>query len=136
MAGGTNARLGALAAAVIRARMPSMVDRMARHRRIAEAYDAVLGAHALPRAEDPTVYLLRHPERVRLAEALESAGIPTAVYYPRCVHDHPAHTDRVHTPSPLHHAQRYCAENLALPFHAGLSDEDVAHIVATLGAIL
>ena len=71
-----------------------------------------------------------------VADALESAGIPTAVYYPRCVHDHPAHTDRVHTPGPLQHAQRYCAESLALPFHAGLSNEDVAHIVATLEAVL
>ena len=136
VAGGTNARLGALAAAVVRARMPTMADRMTRHRQIAEVYDAALGTHALPRAEDPTVYVLRHPERVRVADALESAGIPTAVYYPRCVHEHPAHADRVHTPGPLQHAQRYCAESLALPFHAGLSDEDVAHIVATLEAVL
>ena len=135
-AGGTNARLGALCAAVVHARMPAIPDRMARHRVIAAAYDDALGAHALPRAADPTVYVLRHPERTRLAEALDSAGIPTTVYYPRCVHDHPAYADRVRISGPLEHAARYCEESLALPFHAGLSDEAVAHVVATLKAVL
>ena len=134
--GGTNARLGALTAAVVRARMPAIADRMARHRVIAAAYDDALGEHALPRAEDATVYVMRHSERARVAGALESAGIPTAVYYPRCVHEHPAHIDRVHVPSPVTNAQRYCGEGLALPFHAGLSDADVAHIVTTLRAAL
>ena len=136
VADGTNARLGALTAAVVHARMPAIPDRMARHRVIAAAYDGVLGERALPRAEDATVYVLRHPERAWLAGVLESAGIPTAVYYPRCVHEHPAHAERVHVPSPLQHAPRYCAESLALPFHAGLSDEAVAHVVATLRAAL
>jgi len=136
VAGGTNARLGALTAAVVHARMPAIPDRMTRHRTIAAAYDDVLGEHALPRADDATVYVMRHPERARLAEALESAGIPTAVYYPRCVHEHPAHADRVLVPSPLTNARRYCAEGLALPFHAGLSDEAVDHILNALRSAL
>ena len=136
VAGGTNARLGALTAAVVHARMSAIPDRMARHRVIAAAYDDVLGEHALPRAEDSTVYVLRHSERARLAGVLESAGIPTAVYYPRCVHEHPAHAERVHVPSPLQHGPRYCEESLALPFHAGLSDEAVAYITGTLRTVL
>lgn len=134
--GGTNARMGALAAAVLLARMPTIPHRLNRNRSIAAAYDDVLGDLALPRADEPTVYVLRHPDRDRLAADLKTAGIPTAVYYPRCVHEHPAFADHVRVPRPLARAPQYCEDSLALPLYAELGDDQIDHIVETLRRVL
>jgi UDP-2-acetamido-2-deoxy-ribo-hexuluronate aminotransferase len=136
--GGTNARLNAVSAAVIHARMLTINEEIERRRTIAEAYDAVVGHRAVPRAPNSPVstYALVHPRRDRVVEGLAEAGIPTAVYYPRFVHDHPAIRERVRVPHLLPNATRYCRQTLALPCHGGLSDADVSRVVAALGAVL
>jgi UDP-2-acetamido-2-deoxy-ribo-hexuluronate aminotransferase len=135
---GTNARLNAVSAAVIHARMPVINEEIRRRRTIAEAYDAVIGHRAVPRSPNSPVstYAFLHPRRDRVVAALAEAGIPTAVYYPRFVHDHPAIRERVRVPHLLPNATRYCRQTLALPCHGGLSDADVARVVAALAAVL
>jgi len=136
--GGTNARLDAVSAAVLRARMDSTVDAIARRRELADRYDSVQGISPVPRskASPVSVYAFRHSERDRVAAQLEDAGIPTQVYYPRLVHDHPAIRDRVRIAGSLDNAEQFCAESLALPCHGGLSEEQVDHIVRVLERVL
>ena len=132
--GGTNARLDAVSAAVLRAQMPVMGREISCRRAIAAAYDAVVGHRAVPRAVTSPVstYALVHPKRDKLAKALATAGIPTAVYYPHFVHDHPAIRARVRVPHLLPNATVYCRSTLALPCHGGLSDAHIAQVVAAL----
>jgi dTDP-4-amino-4,6-dideoxygalactose transaminase len=136
--GGTNGRLDAVSAAVLRARMPLMESELTRRSEIAKAYDAVVGGYALRRPADTTMstYVLLHPQREAVRESLAGAGIPSAVYYPWLVHDHPAIRDRVLVPSPLLNATEYCSQTLALPCHGGLSDDDVARVVHALQVAL
>jgi dTDP-4-amino-4,6-dideoxygalactose transaminase len=136
--GGTNARLDAVSAAVLRARMDTTVDAIERRRTIAERYDAVPAINPVPRSESSpvSVYAIRHPDRDRVAAALEDEGIPTQVYYPRLVHDHPAIRDRVRIAGRLDNAVQFCGEALALPCHGGLSEEQVDHIVGVLERVL
>jgi UDP-2-acetamido-2-deoxy-ribo-hexuluronate aminotransferase len=136
--GGTNARLDAVSAAVIRARMDTTVDAIERRRSIADRYDKVVGTNAVPRSRSSpvSVYALRCSDRDRIVAELESEGIPTQVYYPRLVHDHPAIRDRVRIAGSLDNAIQFCGESLALPCHAGLSEEQVGHIVRVLERVL
>lgn len=136
--GGTNARLNELHAAVLLTQVDELPAEMSRRRSVAAALDGVVGDAAIPRAGDGpvSVYAFRHTERDRVASALNSDGISTAVYYPRMVHEHPAIHDRVRVAGPLTHAKRYCSSTLSVPCHGGLTGEQVAHMVRTLGRVL
>lgn len=136
--GGTNARLDAVSAAVLRARMDTTIEAIERRRAIADRYDAVEGINPVPRSESSpvSVYAIRHPDRDRVAAALEDEGIPTQVYYPRLVHDHPAIRDRVRVSGSLDNAERFCSESLALPCHGGLNEGQVDRIVDVLERVL
>lgn len=137
-AGGTNARLDAVSAAVVHARMSSIAGEIERRREIAEAYDAVVAHRAVRRAAESPVstYAILHPRRDQLMAALAESGIPTAIYYPRFVHDHPAIRGRVRVPALLPHATRFCRQTLALPCHGGLTVAHVRQVTDTLEALL
>jgi len=136
--GGTNARLSAMLAAVLRARMPQVEKECARRREIADLYDSVIG-HPVVRRDvnsSVSVYAFLHPKREMVAAQLQELGIPTAVYYPRFVHDHPAYRSRVRVPHLLPNALRFCRQTLALPCHGGMSDSDVSRVVDALESVL
>jgi dTDP-4-amino-4,6-dideoxygalactose transaminase len=136
--GGTNARLDAVSAAALNARMDGMKKEVHRRRAIAAAYDAVPGIAPVVRdsASPVAVYAIRHPQRDKLAERLSQAGIPTRVYYPQMVHQHPAYRDRVVVRSSIERASAFCTETLSLPCHGGLTDDEVACVVSALGRCL
>ncbi len=127
-----NSRLDALQAAVLLGHLPALSGRIARRRALAERYDAALppGVHALPRDPGSPVhlYVIRVPQRDRVAEVLAAHGIETRVYYPRPLHHEPALGRSAVTPM----ADRLCAEVLAIPVHAGLTDADVDRVLDAL----
>lgn len=134
---GGNCRLDAVQAAVLLGHLGALEARVQRRRQIAARYDRVLGGLALPR--DPgspvSVYVIRHAERDRLRAVLAEQGIGSAVYYPRAMTAQPllggdAEQARARTP----HAVSFCAQALALPCHADLSDADVERIAAAVAA--
>jgi dTDP-4-amino-4,6-dideoxygalactose transaminase len=133
---GTNSRLDAIQAAVLLVHLDVLDDRLARRRSIAARLDLAVGGRALPR--DPgspvTVWALRHPERERLAGALEHAGIDARVYYPAPLSELPAMVDRCRVPAPLSHAIAASREVLSVPCHADLTDDEVDRIVQVLEA--
>lgn len=133
---GGNSRLDALQAAVLLGHLPELPARVTRRRAIAALYDANLPAavRPLPRAPGNAVhhYVVRTADRDGLARALAAAEIETAVYYPRTVGDQPALAGLPAIPTP--NARRFCAEALALPSHEGLTDDDVARVIAAVRA--
>ena len=136
--GGTNARLSSLLAAVLRERMPFIQTESDRRREIAEAYDSVLEHRAVRRdADGPvSVYAFLHAKRDELAHQLQEMGVPTAIYYPRFVHDHPAIRGRVRVPHLLPNATRFCRQTLALPCYGAMTDSDVTRVMDALEALL
>ncbi len=136
--GGTNARLSSLLAAILRARMAHIEAECQRRKEIAEIYDSVLGQRAVPRDSNSpvSVYAFLHPKRDAIAAQLKTAGIPTAVYYPRLVQDHPAFKGAVRVPNLLPNALRFCRQTLALPCYGGMEDADVTRVVDALETVL
>jgi dTDP-4-amino-4,6-dideoxygalactose transaminase len=75
-----------------------------------------------------SVYCIRVLDRARLVAHLTRAGVASAVYYPRPLHQQPALTGRVRlTDCPA--AEAFCAQALALPCHGELSDAQVARVL-------
>ena len=136
--GGTNARLNAVSAAALNARSELMAREGNRRRAIADAYDRIPGIAPVWRSaiSPVSVYAIRHPDRDRLSRALAKCGVPTRVYYPRMVHDHPAFIERIVVSGSTQQAAAFCSEALALPCHGGMTDDDVAHVVSAMGRCL
>jgi dTDP-4-amino-4,6-dideoxygalactose transaminase len=135
---GTNARLPSLLAAVLRVRMASMDAEILRRREIAAVYDSVLEHRAIRRdVNSPvSIYAFLHPRRDKIADQLREAGIPTAIYYSRLAHDHPAFKQRVRIPNLMPNAMRFCRQTLALPCYGRMSDSDVDRVVEALESVL
>lgn len=127
---GRNSRLDAVQAAVLLAHAPRVQARVARRRAIAARYDAELptALTRVPRdAGSPIgVYVVRTARRDDVRRRLADRGVETSIYYPRPMGRQPAVTGA----APCPRAERLCDEVLALPAHEGLTDIDVAQVLA------
>jgi dTDP-3-amino-3,4,6-trideoxy-alpha-D-glucose transaminase len=135
---GTNSRLDELQAAVLRLFLGEL-DGWNRARREAAARYADLGLGefcALPEDEPGHVYhmyVVRSPERARLAEALAAAGIANASYYVTPLHLQPPLQQAIgREQPPLPETERASRENLALPMWAGIPEETQEQVVSVI----
>lgn len=123
---GTNSRLDELQAAVLRVKLP-YVDEWNESRRFrADAYREFLAgtrcelSAASPEGEHVYhQFVVAHPERERIRQALEAEGIATAVYYAVPCHLQPVFADLGEPPS-LPVAERWAERALALPIYPEL----------------
>jgi dTDP-4-amino-4,6-dideoxygalactose transaminase len=135
---GTNSRLDALQAAVLRVKLRHLERWNAERRRRAEAYTAALEGTpglALPRERAGArsawyLYTLRARQRDRLAEHLARHGIASAVHYPRPIHLQPAMVSAGGRPGDLPVSERLSAEVLSLPLYPELPLDAVERIAA------
>ena len=133
---GMNGRLDSIQAAVLLAKMSVFADELVIRERVARYYDSRLGnAVTTPaRVADSTsawaiyaILLKDAATRDRVQATLRADGVPTSIYYPRPLHLQPAygaHHDGARLPVSEDLAQRI----LALPIHADLSEEAMAHV--------
>jgi dTDP-4-amino-4,6-dideoxygalactose transaminase len=134
---GTNSRLDELQAAVLRLFLGEL-DGWNRARREAAARYAELGLGdycELPEDEPGHVYhmyVVRTPERTRMAEALSAAGIASASYYVTPTHLQPALKGLGYEEGSLPETERAARENLALPMWAGIPAEVQERVVAVV----
>ncbi len=92
---GTNSRLDEVQAAILRVQLRHLEAGNAARRSLAALYDQELKGtgFALPAAAPDHVYhqyVIRHPRRDALREALKAQGIGTLIHYPAPVHLQPA----------------------------------------------
>jgi dTDP-4-amino-4,6-dideoxygalactose transaminase len=135
---GVNSRLDELQAAILRAFLPLLPAMNARRRAVAERYKQELAG--LPRLTLPPaeragsasawhLFVVRHPERDALKDALASRGVQALVHYPTPSHLQPAFAPpRALLPV----SERLAREVLSLPLHPELSDEQVAAVIAAV----
>ena len=134
---GTNSRLDELQAAVLRLFLGEL-DGWNRARREAAARYAELGLGEfceLPEDEPGHVYhmyVVRTPERTRVAEALSAAGIGNASYYVTPTHLQPALKGLGYEEGALPETERAGRENLALPMWAGITAEIQEQVVSVV----
>ena len=135
---GYNYRLPALAAALGLAQWPRLADILAQKRGLAARYRAALSGPAWSwRPEDPAEtpnYWLNtvcHPERDRLWQRLEAAGISARPLWPAVPQQAPYRDCRYVQRENV--AGRLAATALSLPSSPGLSEAEQAAVITALG---
>jgi dTDP-4-amino-4,6-dideoxygalactose transaminase len=131
---GYNSRLDEVQAVVLRVFL-SKIEEWNRWRREAAGRYAELGlgeACDLP-ADEPGhvyhMYVVRSPERDRIAESLQAADISSAAYYTTPLHLQPALEFLGHREGDFPETERAGRENLALPLWAGIGAEVQERVV-------
>lgn len=134
---GTNARLDTLQAAVLLAKLEHFEWELGERARIGARYSERLApVCAVPEILPGNThvyaqYTIRAVDRDRLARALGAAGVPTAVYYPRCLHEQPVFADLA-VRAELRESERAAREVLSLPMHPFLSERDQDRVIAAV----
>lgn len=143
---GLNARMDTLQAAVLLAkfgRFPSEVDR---RQEVAAAYASALeGVVETPRTFEGkvsawaqyTVRLGAHaPRRAELQAQLSEAGVPTAVYYGKPLHEQAAYSGLGYRSEDFPHSVAASREVLSLPFSPDLDSASIETVAGALRAAL
>jgi len=136
---GMNSRLDEIQAAALRLFLGHL-DGWNEARREAAARYAELGLGELcelPRDEPGHVYhmyVVRSPERDRIAAALRAAEIGCATYYTTPLHLQPVYAGLGHRPGSLPETERASRETVALPLWAGISEAQQEEVVDTIRA--
>ena len=141
---GTNSRLDALQAAVLRVKLRHLekwtLARQARARRYRELFNefGLSGILSLP-PDPPTEYFHVYnqfsiccPERDRLREYLRNHGIPTEIYYPLPLHLQPAFSYLGYKSGQFPHSELISSQVLALPAHPELTEAQQGLVVQTI----
>jgi dTDP-4-amino-4,6-dideoxygalactose transaminase len=136
---GWNSRLDEMQAAILRVKLRYLAGENQRRAEIAARYDraaAGAGLQPPPTQVDRTSvyhqYVVRHPERDRVREALARRGVGTAVHYPRPVHLQEAYQAYGGGPGSLPITEQAAQEVLSLPMYPELNDEQVDAICLAL----
>jgi dTDP-4-amino-4,6-dideoxygalactose transaminase len=136
---GTNSRLDAVQAAMLRVFLPRLTGWNEARREAAARY-AELGLGELVElpAEQPGhvyhMYVVRSSRRAEIAAALGEAGIACASYYVTPLHLQPALRYLGVAEGSLPETERAAAENLALPMWGGITREQQERVVEAVRA--
>lgn len=132
---GMNARLDTLQAAVLLAKLPHFDAELARKTSAAEYYSRGLSGACVPPATAPgnthvyAQYTVRVQNRDRVASKLREAGIPTAVYYPKCLHQERIFSGLGYGSGSFPVSEKASEEVLSLPMHPFLTREEQDRVI-------
>jgi dTDP-3-amino-3,4,6-trideoxy-alpha-D-glucose transaminase len=133
---GVNSRLDELQAALLRVGLRHLAAWTERRRALAAFYRRELeGSGVEPLGEQPYaravfhLFVVRHPRRDALADALKARGIGTLIHYPIPLHLQPAFASLGGRPGDLPVAEKATAEVLSLPLYPELTDEQARAVV-------
>ena len=136
---GYNSRLDPLQAAILRVKLAHLDDWNARRRAIAARYQQGLAGCGLtlpqvPDWADPVwhLYVVRHPKRDALQQALNEAGVGTLIHYPIPPHRQQAYAEQGYRQGEFPIADAMAEEVLSLPIGPHLSFEDQDRVIAAL----
>jgi UDP-2-acetamido-2-deoxy-ribo-hexuluronate aminotransferase len=135
---GTNGRFDTIQAAVLLAKMPHFSDEIAARSRIGARYSELLKDVAIVPEVMPgnihvyAQYTIRLKNRDEVAAALKAKGIPTAMYYPKCLHEQPVFAPFGYKWGDFPVAEKASREVLSLPMHPFLSEADQNAIVSAV----
>jgi UDP-2-acetamido-2-deoxy-ribo-hexuluronate aminotransferase len=74
-------------------------------------------------------YTIRVAERDKVAQNLKAKGIPTAVYYPKCLHEQPVFSDLGYKWGDFPESEKASREVLSLPMYPFLTEKEQDKIV-------
>ena len=132
---GMNGRFDTIQAAVMLAKMPHFDAEVEHRRRIGARYTELLrGRCVVPEVAPGNThvyaqYTIRVPQRDALGARLKAAQIPTAVYYPKCLHEQPVFASAGCRWGDLPESERASREVISLPMHPFLTETEQDQIV-------
>lgn len=139
---GTNGRFDTLQAAVILAKLPHFPSEVEARGRIGTRYSEALKDVCVTPAIAPgnthvyAQYTIRVPDRDHLGTELRKLGIPTAIYYPKCLHEQPVFEGCGHQAGDFPVAMKASREVISLPMHPFLAESDQDRIITAVRSIL
>lgn len=141
---GMNGRLDTLQAAILLAKLPYFDDEVAARGRIGARYTGMFAS--VPGVVAPLVaagntsvyaqYTIRVADRDGLGAKLKERGIPTAQYYPKCLHEQPVYAPLGYKFGDFPEAEKASREVLSLPMSPFLTESDQNAVVEAIKGIL
>jgi dTDP-4-amino-4,6-dideoxygalactose transaminase len=141
---GTNSRLHALQAAVLRVKLRYLdawqqgrQERAERYRRLLESagLSSFIAAPPRPPVNFEHVYnqfTIRSSRRDDLKAFLQAAGVPSEIYYPLCIHLQKAFAYLGHKPGEFPESEKASREVLSLPVYPELPDAQQDRVVQAI----
>ncbi len=137
---GFNSRLDTLQAAILLAKFPYFEDEVTARNRIGARYSEQLeDCFKVPVVEEGNThvyaqYTLRVENRAELQAALKEKGVPSAIYYPKCLHVQPVFEYLRYKEGSFPEAEKAAQTVLSLPMHPLLTEEEQDLVIETLKA--
>jgi len=139
VAEGFNERLDALQAAILRAKLPTLEERITQRREAAHKYNELLAGADLvtPHEADDVkhvyrAYIILVDNRDQVRGYLASKEIATRIYYIPPLHLQPAYERLGFSPGDFPVAEETAARMLSLPIFPEITDEQIAEVVSAL----
>jgi UDP-2-acetamido-2-deoxy-ribo-hexuluronate aminotransferase len=132
---GMNGRFDTLQAAILIPKLEHFPSEVEARARIGARYSELLGdVCPTPRIRSGNThvyaqYTIRTPGREKVMERLKVKGIPTAVYYPKCLHEQPVFTGLGYRWGDFPESEKASREVLSLPMHPFLTQKEQDKIV-------
>ena len=135
---GLTGRLDTIQAAVLLEKLKIFDDEIAARNRIAERYAQGLGnVVTVPRLAEGhssvwaqyTIRLPRGTDRDAFAAALKAQGVPTAIYYPKSMHQQTAYKNYPVADGGLPVSERLSSDVISLPMHAYLDEASQDRVI-------
>lgn len=139
---GMNGRFDTIQAAILLAKLPTFPSEVAARERAGARYSELLWDFCeTPSIRDGNThvyaqYTIRARDRGALAVKLKEAGIPSAVYYPKCLHEQPVFASLGYKWGHFPVAEKASREVISLPMHPFLSEAEQDQIVEAVKSAL
>lgn len=138
---GLNARLDTLQASILIEKLNIFGEEIEKRNVVASRYAKELGDYVnVPFVLDGAIstwaqYTLTVQDREAKQAALKEAGIPTAIYYPKPLHQQTAYMNYPQGGNGLPVSDRLAGEVLSLPMHPYMDEETQAYIIENVKRI-
>lgn len=134
---GMNSRLDTLQAAIVLAKLTVFAEEVKLRQQVAALYTKHFSGRVITPvvAEGHTSVFAQYTIRVRnrdeVCTKLNEAGIPTAVHYPKAIHQQPAYADltKLRIAGDVSNSEQLAKEVMSLPMHPYLQEDDIKRIV-------
>jgi UDP-2-acetamido-2-deoxy-ribo-hexuluronate aminotransferase len=127
---GFTGRLDTIQAAILLAKLPHFNSEIEARYRIGNRYSELLKEYCtVPHVSPGNThnyhqYTIRVQDRDQVVKFLHSKGIPTAIHYPKCMHEQPAFHYLGYRHNSFPEAEKASREVLSLPMHPWLTEEE------------
>ena len=132
---GMNGRFDTLQAAIMLGKWPGFADEVVARERLGARYSEKLrDVCETPGIREGNThvyaqYTIRVPDRDTLGEKLKGKGIPTAVYYPKCLHEQPVFSHLGYSYGDFPAAEAASREVLSLPLNPYLTEAEQDFVI-------